>query len=130
MKHDEIFCPYRRKRVALTPEEHVRQWFLARLVNEYGYPQSLISVEKPIQGRRYDAVVYSPQLEPKMLLEFKREDVALTQAVLDQAACYNYSLNVPYLVLCNGPHTLIGHVVGPAQLEYLSSIPQWTQLLS
>ena len=39
-----IFCPFRRKYVAATPEENVRQTFLHALVEQFGYPQSLIGV--------------------------------------------------------------------------------------
>lgn len=127
MRHAQIFCPFRRKQVALTPEEHVRQWFLHRLVDEFGYPASLIAVERQVGTRRYDAVVFSPQLQPLMLMEFKREDVALTQAVLDQASCYNRTLQVPYLVLSNGLQTIIARV-GESGIEFLTEIPTWIQL--
>ena len=124
-----IVCPFRHRRVALTPEEHVRQHFLGRLVSDYHYPTTLISVERPIRGRRYDAVVFSPDLTPLVLIEFKREEVPLTQVVMDQAACYNRALRVPYLIISNGPQTLVAHVTDEG-VDFLNDIPQWTQLLN
>ena len=84
-----IFCPFRRKYVAATPEEYVRQTFLNALVEQFGYPQSLIGVEVPIAvgagvDKRCDAVVYSRSLQPLMLIEFKAPEVAITQTTLDQ----------------------------------------------
>lgn len=111
----------------LTPEEHVRQHFLHRLVDEYQYPRALISVERAIRGRRYDAVVFSPSLRPLVLIEFKREEIPLTQAVMDQAACYNRTLQVPYLIISNGPKTMVARV-SEHGYEFLNHIPQWTQL--
>lgn len=127
-----IFCPFRRRRVALTPEEYVRQNFLARLVNSYGYPASLIAVERPIVvgsvNKRFDALVYSPTMEPLVLIEFKREDVSLSQAVLDQAVTYNRTLQVPYLILSNGHSTWVVLVKSDGY-SFLPNIPSWNQLL-
>ena len=64
MANSQLYCPYRKKRVASTPEELVRQSFLRALVEHYGYPQSLIGVEVPIEvgagvTKRCDAIVWS-----------------------------------------------------------------------
>ena len=142
---DYVLCSWRRRWVRLTPEEWVRQHFLDRLTTDFGYPHELIAVEVPLAtasstlgsvpphlggaggGLRADAIVYDKQMQPLMLLEFKREDVALTQRVLDQAAVYNRQLHVPYLILSNGPETIIARV-HPDRFDFLPAIPTWTQL--
>ena len=43
-----VFDPIRKKYIILSPEEWVRQNFIQFLINEKGYPQSLISVERGI----------------------------------------------------------------------------------
>lgn len=131
---EQLFCPFRRKYVAATPEEAVRQTFLRALVEQYGYPQSLIGVEVPIAvgagvNKRCDAVVYSKTLQPLMLLEFKAEHVALTADVLDQAAVYNTTLHAPYLILANGKQTVVASVDSERQIKFLNYIPSWNQLL-
>lgn len=131
---EQLFCPFRRKYVAATPEEAVRQTFLRALVEQYGYPQSLIGVEVPIAvgagvDKRCDAVVYSKTLQPLMLLEFKAEHVALTVDVLDQAAVYNTTLHAPYLILANGKQTVVASVDSERQIKFLNYIPSWNQLL-
>ena len=108
---EQIFCEWRHRWVRLTPEEWVRQQLLHRLVEQLGYPTSLIAVEAAFQmpnGKNFraDAVVYDRQTEPLMLIECKAETVPLTQKTLDQALTYNRLLNVPYLLLNNGPQTI------------------------
>ena len=111
----------------------MRQTFLHALVEQYGYPQSLIGVEVPIAvgagvEKRCDAVVYSKNLQPLMLLEFKAEHVAITADVLDQAAVYNTTVHAPYLILANGRQTVVAHITEDKQITFLNHIPSWTQL--
>ena len=136
-----IFCPFRRKYVAATPEEYVRQTFLHALVEQFGYPQSLIGVEVPIAvgagvDKRCDAVVYSRSLQPLMLIEFKAPEVAITQTTLDQAAVYNTTVHAPYLILANGKQTVVARIAKQSadgeqteQIQFLNHIPSWNQLL-
>ena len=136
-----IFCPFRRKYVAATPEENVRQTFLHALVEQFGYPQSLIGVEVPIAvgagvDKRCDAVVYSRSLQPLMLIEFKAPEVAITQTTLDQAAVYNTTVHAPYLILANGKQTVVARIdkqladgEQTEQIQFLNHIPSWNQLL-
>lgn len=126
---DYILCAWRKKYVRLTPEEWVRQQFLHRLTEQYGYPESRIAVEVQLATRRRaDALVYAPNLQPVMLIEFKAETVALTQRVLDQIAVYNRQFHVPYLVLSNGPEAIIARVT-EQDITFLQELPAWEQLI-
>ena len=129
---EQIFCEWRRQWVRLTPEEWVRQRFLHLLVEKYNYPMPLIGVEIPISvgdaQKRCDAVIYTRQMQPLALLEFKAESVPLTQKVLDQAVTYNRTLSVPFLILHNGPQTIIA-CVNNHEIQYTHSIPTWEQLI-
>ena len=133
---EQIFCEWRHRWVRLTPEEWVRQQLLHRLVEQFGYPASLIAVEvafhlPSLQGGgggrllRADAVVYDRQMVPLMLIECKAETVPLTQKTLDQAVTYNRKLNVPYLLLHNGPQTICIH----GNNIYTSGLPRYADLL-
>ncbi|WP_457063021.1 N-6 DNA methylase [Mycobacteroides abscessus] len=44
-----IFCRIRKRDLAFKPEEVVRQMILNRLIDDLGYPESLIGVEVPVQ---------------------------------------------------------------------------------
>ena len=46
---EQVFCDWRKKWVRLTPEEQVRQQVLHYLVEQLGYPASLIGVEVAIE---------------------------------------------------------------------------------
>ena len=130
---EQVFCDWRKKWVRLTPEEQVRQQVLHYLVEQLGYPASLIGVEVAIEvgagvTKRCDAVVYTPSLQPLMLLEFKAPEVTLTQTTLDQAAVYNTTIRAPYLILANGKQTVVAHITPENQLTFLNTIPAWSQL--
>lgn len=128
---EQIFCEWRHRWVRLTPEEWVRQQLLHRLVEQLGYPASLIAVEAPIKvgdlQKRCDAIVYNNAMQPLMLIECKAESVPLTQKTLDQAATYNRELRVPYLLLHNGPQTVIAFV-DDNTIKYINAIPLYNQL--
>lgn len=101
-----IFDRVRKKYLLLTPEEWVRQNFVEYLVQDLGYPATLISIEKAIKVnrtvKRYDIVAHNNQGEPVCLVECKAPDVKITKDVFDQIAVYNLKLNVKYLILTNG----------------------------
>ena len=125
---DYILCAFRKRFVRLTPEEYVRQTFLRHLVEELGYPTGRIAVEVFLGGKRADAIVYSGQMQPQMLVEFKAENVPLTQQTLDQAATYNRQVKVPWLILHNGKTSLIAHVK-ENDITFLDHIPAYGELI-
>jgi hypothetical protein len=103
----EVFDMVRNRFVALTPEEWVRQHFIQYLHEVLLYPVELMQVEGAISlngmTRRCDTVLYAQEgLVPRMIIEYKRPDIALTQHVFDQICRYNMVLHVPYLIVSNG----------------------------
>lgn len=134
---EQIFCEWRHRWVRLTPEEWVRQQLLHRLVEQLHYPASLIAVEvpfqspitnnqSPINAKRYraDAVIYDRQMQPQVLIECKAETVPLTQKTLDQALVYNRYLTVPWLILYNGPQTIVVHLTD-GKIETSTTLPSY-----
>ena len=103
---DQIFDPCRKKWVALTPEEWVRQNFLNYIIEVKKYPSSLIAVEKEIKinglKKRFDIVVYDTNSNPWMLIECKEMEVALTEKVLTQTLGYHSFLQSKFIILTNG----------------------------
>jgi hypothetical protein len=101
-----IFDVIRKIFVVLTPEEWVRQHVIHYLKTELEYPLSLINVEKQLllhnMRKRYDVVVYNPDGSIHLIVECKAPDIPIDQAVFDQIARYNYSLNASYLMVTNG----------------------------
>lgn len=101
-----VWDEVRKKYVALTPEEWVRQHFIHYLTGEKQYPLSLISVESGLifnrRKKRTDIVVFSKTGKPAMVIECKAPEVAVSEEVFQQAAMYNMTLRVPFLVVTNG----------------------------
>ncbi|MDE6439185.1 MAG: type I restriction enzyme HsdR N-terminal domain-containing protein [Muribaculaceae bacterium] len=101
-----VFDPLRGKFVALTPEEWVRQNFVAYLVSHKGYPASLLANEVSITlngtSRRCDTVLYDRHLRPLMIVEYKAPHIQLSQRTFNQVARYNIVLRTPWLILSNG----------------------------
>ena len=103
-----VWDPIRENWVAFTPEEYVRQGFVAFLSNSKGYPISHIANEQSIvlngMSRRCDSVVYDKSGKPVMIVEYKASSVTISQRVFNQIARYNLVLKVDYLVVSNGLH--------------------------
>ncbi len=103
---DWVFDRFRKKYVVLTPEEWVRQHFLNYLINDLGYPKSLVKVESSLKvnkmGKRTDILVYSRKALPFLLVECKSSKVALTGKVFDQLSVYNKTIKAQYLAITNG----------------------------
>lgn len=111
MAEERVWDPLRRKEVALTPEERVRQWFIAVLRDELGVPPYEMMSEATLsyggKAWRADIVVYRRNMTPAMVVECKRPDVELTREVLEQALRYNLVLDVNWIVITNGKKTLV-----------------------
>jgi hypothetical protein len=101
-----VFDPLRKRYCTLTPEEEVRQKALYLLVEHLGVPSGLLAVEYSIKvnglKKRCDAVVFSHDGQPLMILECKASSVKLTQDTFEQAARYYSALQPKYLMLYNG----------------------------
>ncbi|MGB3544263.1 type I restriction enzyme HsdR N-terminal domain-containing protein [Rubrivirga sp.] len=100
-----VLDPVRRKWVALTPEEGVRQHLLIEL-QALGYPIGLLAVERAVTygGKtwRADVVAYGRDQRPALLAECKAPGVAIDQTTFDQLARYNAVLHAETLVVDNG----------------------------
>ena len=130
---EQVFCEWRHRWVRLTPEEWVRQQLLHFLVEQLDFPASLIAVEQAITvgaaNKRCDAVVYDSSMQPLVLIECKAETVALTQKTLDQAVTYNRKLNVPYLMLYNGPQMIFVTINPDGNNTISQRCPRYADLL-
>lgn len=106
-----IWDPLRKKDVALTPEERVRQWCIQVLARQYKVPMHMMMSEASLKlgGKSYraDIIAYDRSLQPVLVVECKRPEVEITAEVLDQAICYNMVLDVKFILITNGMRTYI-----------------------
>ena len=102
----KIFDDVRKKYVALTPEEWVRQHIVRYLTKEKNYPSSLFAIETGIKynhmAKRTDIVVYNPDREVVLLIECKAPGVTINQNPFNQIAMYNKELRGKFLIVTNG----------------------------
>ena len=101
-----IFDFLRRKYVALTPEEWVRQHFTHYLVEHKGYPKGLLGNEIELhigdKKLRCDSILYNKVAQPQIIIEYKAPSVQIQQKTFDQISAYNLLLRVDYLIVSNG----------------------------
>ena len=127
-----VFDPLRRKEVALTPEEEVRQWCIKVLAGQLQVPMHMMMSEAGFKlgdkQFRADIIVYDRSAKPLVVVECKRPEVELTQEVLDQAVRYNMVLDVKYMIITNGTKTYMCGKEGHRYV-FLTSIPVYNEML-
>ncbi len=129
----QIFDFLRRRYVALTPEEWVRQHFVHFLIEQKGYPKGLLAneVEQKIGDKklRCDTLLYNKELRPRMIIEYKAPEIAITQRVFNQITVYNFLLHVDYLIVSNGrQHYCCRMDYEKGEYTFLQDIPHYTEL--
>ena len=126
----EIFDPIRKQFYVLQPEEWVRQNFIQYLIREKNYPGGLMAVEKGLNlngmKKRADIVQYNKSGQAALIVECKAPEVKITQETFDQAARYNMSLRVKYLIITNGlEHYACAVDFENARVRFLKEIPDF-----
>ena len=127
-----VFDPLRKKDVALTPEERVRQWCIGMLSQEIGVSMHMMMSEVGFKlgGKQFraDIIAYDRQAKPILVVECKRPDVELTQEVLDQTIRYNMVLNVRYIIITNGIKTHIC-MKQDKGFVFIDRVPSYNEML-
>ncbi len=128
-----VHCNARKKWIILTPEEWVRQQFMNYLVSDLDYPQSLMAVEKEVKvndlTKRFDICCSDNTGKLTVLIECKAADVRLTEDTFNQAARYNLTLKVEFLIITNGLDHYCARVNHETNsIEYLKNIPSYNTL--
>lgn len=105
-----IFDPLRKKEVALTPEEGVRQAVIAWLRDTVGIPEVRMQSEWPFRynGRtfRADVITFDRNLKPEILVECKAPSVNIDSSVIEQVIRYVRVLEAKNIIVTNGSVTL------------------------
>ena len=141
IKDDKIFAPLKNKWLVMKPEELVRQKYICRLIDSYGY--SIEQIDQEIQvtnsqrgqgAARADIVVWKskedkladPKKSPIIVVECKAESVTIHEA--DYFQGYNYAswAGADFFVTTNLKETRIFKVIKgemPKRLEEIADIP-------
>lgn len=115
----QVFCSIRKEWVAALPEEIVRQRVLIHMIEEKGFPASLIAVEQPLKQlphlsavdcryapkRRADIICFAKGLSsalalyPLLIVECK--SIKLAPAIMNQIVGYNYFVKSRFIAIAN-----------------------------
>ena len=123
----KIWDRIRKKFVALTPEEWVRQHAIEFLIQEKKYPPLLIQVEKQLSKNmqnRTDIIVFDKSYCPYLLVECKRPKATNHLIALEQIAKYNALIKAKYVMITNGLVHYFAEIRG-AQAVFKESIPNY-----
>ena len=141
---NKIFAPLKNKELILTPEERVRQEYICRLVNHYGYDLSQMEQELQVnnshrgQGKaRADIVVWksasakSNEDAATIVVECKAEHITIREE--DYFQGYNYAAwaGADFFVTTNLKETRVFKVNKgklPKRLEEIVDIPKAEEL--
>ena len=125
----EIYEPLRRKMVARTPEEEVRQAVIAWLRDVKGIPETRMESEWGFtyNRRRYraDIVAFDRELRPQLLVECKAPGVRIDEKVIEQVVRYARVLPVRHIMVTNGTVThLLARNEADGSYAFLAEIPE------
>ena len=139
IENNKIYAPLKKKWLVLKPEEEVRQKFICRLVDSYGYSLDQMAQEMQVtnsqrgQGAaRADIVVWKNKEDkntnkyPLIVIECKAESVTIRKEDYYQGMNYASWLHADFFVTTNLKETRIFKIVTgeiPDRLEEIVDIP-------
>ena len=139
IKDNKIFAPLKDKWLVMKPEEEVRQKYICRLVNNYGYSIEQMAQEMQVtnsqrgQGAaRADIVIWRNKDDkngnkyPLIVVECKAESVTIHKEDYYQGMNYASWVHADFFVTTNLKETRIFKVVKgeiPDKLEEVVDIP-------
>ena len=144
IKGNKIFAPLKNKELVLTPEERVRQEYICRLVNVYGFDLEQMDQEVQVSNShrglgkaRADIVVWKSvsakrdSASPTIVVECKAEHITIREE--DYFQGYNYAswAGADFFVTTNLKETRVFKVVKgklPKRLEEIVDIPKAEEL--
>jgi len=142
IKDNKIYAPLKDKWLVLKPEEEVRQKYICRLVDSYGYDLKLMTQELQVsnssrgQGRAMaDIVIWKSEQDkleensPIIVIECKAEYLTIREEDYFQGSNYASWAGADFFVTTNLKETKIFHVVKgkiPKRLKEIIDIPNFS----
>ena len=126
-------CIVRNRDIQLKPEEVVRQLYVARLIDEYGYPKTRLAFEHSvnfgIEKKSADVVVFDKDLPnvPLIIVELKKPELMKGKS---QLRSYCNATGAPIGVWTNGNRISHYHRKDPNYFEEITDIPTADQTLA
>ena len=131
-KYAVVNCLVRKKDIRLNPEEAIRQLFVDKLINEYGYPVSRMKLEYQVhfgrEVKRADIVIMDEDRPtvPYIIVEVKKPKLKDGK---EQLKSYCNSTGAPIAVWTNGEQIAYYNRKDPNYFEDIRDIPKASQTL-
>ncbi|MFC4805393.1 N-6 DNA methylase [Filifactor villosus] len=128
-----VNCQVRNKEIKLTDEELVRQLYIFKLTNTYGYPKDKMELEYSVsfgrEKKRADIVIFDKveTTVPYIIVELKKPKLKDGK---EQLKSYCNATGAPIGVWTNGGQISFYHRKDPNFFEDLPNIPSYTEKLS
>lgn len=128
-----VNCQVRNKEIKLTDEELVRQLYIFKLMNTYGYPKDKMELEYSVsfgrEKKRADIVIFDKveTTVPYIIVELKKPKLKDGK---EQLKSYCNATGAPIGVWTNGGQISFYHRKDPNFFEDLPNIPSYTEKLS
>lgn len=131
-KYAVVKCLVRKKDIRLTPEEVIRQLFVDKLINDYGYPVNRMKLEYHVyfgrEVKRADIVIMDEDrpIVPYIIVEVKKPKLKDGK---EQLKSYCNSTGAPIAVWTNGEQIAYYNRKDPNYFEDIRNIPKASQTL-
>ncbi len=124
-----VFCPIRRKKLVLTPEEWVRQHLIHYLIDyqsvSIGKIGSEVSLNYNGLNKRADLIIVNEFGHPEVIIECKAPEIQLSEATLFQIATYYQAISAKILVLSNGLQHYVWNVETQEESHELNELTRF-----
>ena len=142
-----LFDPVRKTNVLPLPEEIVRQKLINKMINQLGFPISLLAVEKdlcslphlankefPSQRRRADIVCFAKDINPDFsvypLLMIECKACSLSKKTIDQVLGYNHFVKAYFVSIANEKEIItFWYSLQENKYSSINFLPSHSQLL-
>ncbi|MCB9223469.1 MAG: type I restriction enzyme HsdR N-terminal domain-containing protein [Crocinitomicaceae bacterium] len=129
-----IWDPLRKKYLKNTPEEWVRQHFIAYLLDHLNYPAGRMVSEYTVDydgmKKRCDIAIFNSELKVDVIVECKAPHIELNEDTFYQIAKYSRVLQASLLILTNGMNHYCAFIDKKGnELKYLREIPTSEELI-
>lgn len=115
-----------------SPEEHVRQWMIREILEQYGYPQSFLELEYAVQKFSKQGfvdlavnVMRNGELEPYIFVEVKKYGSGIKDARVQLLSYMETSKTVRYGIATDGVHIAIINHRGEVINDIPKCIPEY-----
>lgn len=147
MNSNRLYDPIRKTYVLPLPEEVVRQQLIHKMINDLGFPVSLLAIEKdlcnlphllhkdfPSQKRRADIICFAKNINPNFsvypLLMIECKACKLSKKTIDQVLGYNHFVESYFVSIANESE-IITYWYNLKKKEYnsINFLPSYDQLI-